>query len=183
MNNIELVNSLSEDDFLTYQLYAASKSNQIKKSRKIGRILIPLMYFVVFILFIITTRYTLGIIILSIGILWFLIYPIYSKKRYLNYYKKFIQENYKNRIGIEGLISIENGFIITKDQTGDGKIKLSEVDAIVEIDTHIFIHLKQNISMIFKKNNDKNDLINQFVKIIETENNIEKTIELNWKWN
>ncbi|WP_222927907.1 YcxB family protein [Polaribacter aestuariivivens] len=113
------------------------------------------------------------------SVLWFLLYPIYSKWHYKNHFKKHVEENYKNRINKSVEIIFNEGYISAKDFTSESKISGSEIKELIETKKHFFLKLKTDISIIIPKHsiNDNHrfkNIINDFgVKYIN---------ELNWVW-
>ncbi len=175
--------SLNEDDFLMHQLYVASKSNTIRKRRTRNRIIIPLLYFVFAFLIFIQNKIIVATIICIIGIVWFLFYPKWDKRHYINHYKKFIKENYKARFEEKLSLEFYNDFILAYDAGSESKILTKEIEEIVEICTNIFIRLKGGQSIILPKN--KINDINKLTKVLRelaAYLNIKYTLEDNWIW-
>ena len=90
---------IDEKDFLTHQLFVASKSDRIKRKRKRSKILLPLIYVAFGLLFLFQDKVSLTIIFFIIGLLWFLIYPFFERRHYIKHYTGFIKENYQDRLG------------------------------------------------------------------------------------
>ena len=175
--------SIDEKDFLTNQLYMASKSDRIRKKRKRNRIILPLIYVAFGILFLFTDKLPLTIIFLIIGLLWYIVYPIYEKRYYIKHYQGFIKDNYKERIGKTSSLEINDDFIIGKDSGSESKILTKELEEINEIPTTIFVKLKTGQSLILPKNKIKNiDLLIIRLKQLASSLNIPYNLDEKWEW-
>ena len=175
--------SIDEKDFLTNQLYMASKSDRIRKKRKRNRIILPLIYVAFGILFLFTDKLPLTIIFLIIGLLWYIVYPIYEKRHYIKHYQGFIKDNYKERIGKTSSLEINDDFIIGKDSGSESKILTKELEEINEIPTTIFVKLKTGQSLILPKNKIKNiDLLIIRLKQLASSLNIPYNLDEKWEW-
>lgn len=174
---------LNENDYLTFQLFAASKSERIIKKRKRNKVLVPITYIVIGILLFFIDGYLPTVLFALIGIVWFVFYPTWDKRRYRNHYKAFIQENYKDRIGRSVTLDIKDDFILAKEQTSESKLLTSEVEEIIEISTLIFIRIKGGQAYIVPKDRISN--ANEFVvrlKELVSHLNIKYSSEIQWEW-
>jgi len=175
--------TLDENDFLTHQLYIASKSERIRKIRKRGRLVLSIAYALMALLFYFQGKSSLMIIFLILALCWFIINPFFERKKYVRHYKKFIAECYKIRIGRMATLTINNECFVTKDDGGESKIIATETEEIVEIPSLFLLRLKSGQSLIIPKNKIgnadevKNELLGlaDFLKI-------SYTVEENWKW-
>ena len=174
--NYQLTNS----DFLEYQLYTSSKSELHKKRRFRSRIIVPIIY-VLFGLYLANKNGDngIGIVFAGIGILWFVFYPLYSKWRYKNHFKKHVEENYKNRINKPVEIDFDENSVNAKDFTSESKINGTELKELIETKDHFFIKLTTDLSLIVPKHSIENQM--EFKKRV-TELGAEYVNELNWKW-
>lgn len=174
---------LDENDFLTHQLFVASKSDRIKKKRKRSKVLVPLVYIALGLYFLIENKYSLTIILFIIGLLWFIIYPLWEKRHYVKHYKGFIKENYKDRIGRIGTLEINNDYIIAKDNGSESKILTTELEEINEIPSSIIVRLKEGQSLLLPK--DKVSDINSVsarLKELAIYLKIKYDIDEKWEW-
>ena len=170
--------TLSNADFLAYQLYASSKSKMLIKNRRRARIIIPLIY-VAFGLFLIFSEKNLGMVFLVFALLWYLIYPYYSKWLYTNRFKRHIQENHKNRVGQPIEIEFFEDHFISKDSVSESTTKISELEKLIDTAQHYFLTLNSGLSFIIPKK--AISLEEEFKRMI-TNLNIDCVDETNWKW-
>jgi hypothetical protein len=171
---------IEEQDFLNFQLFAASKSDRINKKKRNGWIFLTLgsimaaMYFY----FNLNTAMTIyfGIVTVIFG----LFYPKYFKWRYKKHYKAYIKENYSKRFGQIETLEFNKDSIYSKDKIGEGKINLSEIETINETDNHFFIKISTGVSLLIPKRevNNIDELRNKFEEIGLYIEDATK-----WKWN
>jgi len=134
--------ALDERDFLTYQLFTASQSKRIRGKRARNYLLVPLLYAATgYIVYRMGERFFFRVM-LFVTVLWILGYPFYSHFLYKRHYKNYIRDNYKNRIGNTGFLELGDECIESRDSSGEGKLRYSEVEKILEISTHYFVGLK-----------------------------------------
>lgn len=173
---------VNKNDFLTFQLYAASKSKSIKRRKIIGSIITTFSFIVLALVFIdykdkILTYYFLGLAILNL-----FLYPIYIKWVYKRHYSKYIDEYYKNKIDIESDVCFNDEFLCVIDKSGEVKIRLSEIEEINEISDNLYIKITSGISLIFPKRNPDYTQFKVELEKIATNSNIIWNKELAWKW-
>jgi len=175
--------TLEENDFLTHQLYIASKSERIRKIRKRSRMMVSIAYAVMALLFYIQEKISLVIIFLIIALCWFIINPFWERKKYVRHYKKFIAECYKIRIGRMATLTINNECYVTKDDGGETKIIATETEEIVEIPSLFLIRLKSGQSLLLPKNKISNaEEVKETLIDLAGFLNISYKVEDNWKW-
>ena len=151
---------IDENDFLTHQLFIASKSDRIKKKRQRSKVILPLIYVAFGLLFLFQDKVSVAIIFFIIGLLWFFIYPIWERRHYVKHYKGFIKENYKDRLGRNATLEFNNEYILAKENGSESKVLTTELEEICEIPTTIFVKLKGGQSFILPK-----DRITDFEKV------------------
>ncbi|WP_326983005.1 YcxB family protein [Chryseobacterium sp. MYb264] len=175
--------NLNLDDYLNYQLFNASQTKSIIKKRKRNRF-IPAIFFVVLGIvprFDFTETFTL--IYIFIGILWIFVYPIWDKRWYFNYYKKYIKENYVYNFDKDTEVIITMDEILMKNENSESRISLAELKEINEIPLAFYLKLKSSQSIILPKN--KMSDLKEFREILDTIKN-KYSINYNefpqWKW-
>lgn len=179
-----LIYKIDEKDYLIYQLFTASKSDNIKKKRQKSKIIIPLIYlaFGLFYSFY-NINYALGVIFFIVSCLWYFLYPMWEKRHYIKHYKKFIVENYKNCIDKVINFEINNEFLFASSNGSESKILTTEIVVINEIPSSIFIKLKSGQSFIFPKSKITNiNEVKTRLITLASQLKIPYTIDDNWKW-
>jgi hypothetical protein len=174
---------LDEDDFLTHQLFIASKSERIIKKRQRSKIIVPLIYIALGLFAYSKDDEILAFVFFIFSTLWFFIYPFYEKRRYANHYISFIKENYKERLGRNCTLEITNDYIKAIDNGGELKVLTTELEEIYEIHTTLFIRLNGGQSFILPKN--KIDEISELkirLQELAAYLKINYVVDENWEW-
>jgi hypothetical protein len=175
--------TLNKVDFLEYQLFAASKSDRIIKSRKNSRIRLPIVYFILGLLLFILSDLIFALIFIGVGVAWYLLQPSFMKNRYIRHFEKYIDENYKNRLGKLVALVFEDEYILASDYIGEGKLKIKEIAEINEIKDYIFLKFTSGESLIVPKNRISNlNELNSVLSKIIAELRIKQDIDLDWNW-
>lgn len=172
--------SLDKSDFLTYQLYAASKSKNIKKKRRNAKLIPPVFFILVGIYLSYRDNSPIEIVIFVVlSILWFIFYPKYQKYKYEKHYKKHIDENYSNRINISTSIKFNKKYITSGNKIGESKIKTSEIKKMIELKNHYLFELLDKQALIIPKRAiEDNEKFNTEMHSL----NISSENKTNWKW-
>lgn len=175
--------SIDENDFLTYQLYTASKSERIKKKRQRNKLMVPIFYILLGLYGYFTDRPIVMIIFWSIAVLWFCFYPLYERNRYRNYYKDLIKENYKGRLGQTGTLHFSEDFMLAIEDENESKISTKEIEQFIEISSAVFIKLKSGIFLILPKNKiPQFEQLKSYLMELAEGLNVDYAIEENWEW-
>jgi len=170
---------IEENDFLDFQLFAASKSERIMKKKKTGWIFLTAGSLTGSIYFYLQQNIAMTVYFAVITIICGLFYPKYFNWRYKKHYKNYIKDNYQKRFGQIENIEITEEYIYSKDKTGEGKIKLTEIDEVSETQNHFLLKVSTGMSLIIPKREIKNiDLL----KIKFNEIGLNVIDELSWKW-
>jgi len=174
---------IDENDYLTYQLFVASKSESVKKKRSRNKIIVPIVYIVLAVYGFYQNNLLMGISFCGFAILWFFIYPLWERNNYIRHYKNFIKENYKDSFGKSAFLEISNEHIFVKDEFSEAKVSTSEIQEIYEIPTTIFIRMKAGKTFILPK--DKIAEIKSLKSVLTelaTFLKINYVSDENWKW-
>lgn len=175
--------NLDENDYLTHQLFVASKSDRIKKRRLRSKGIVPLIYIVIGLVFLFEDKFVLTISFFIFALLWFFIYPLWERQYYVKHYKGFIKDNYKARLGKSLTLDFNNDFILAKDNVSESKVLTTELKEIDEIPSLIFVRLKGGQSFILPKNKIANiDEVRLCLKELATYLQINYNIDEDWKW-
>ncbi len=174
---------IDQNDILNYQLYHASMSKQIKKRRLISRILIPVLYGVIGLFFIVFSNYGLGIIFIVSGVLWLIFFPIWERKRYINHFKGFLKENYKSMFNDTSTIRFDDDSIFIKGLDSESTFGNNQLERIDEITDYIFVKLKSGQTVVLPKNKISNiDEVRSYLLELTGKLNLSYEANLNWKF-
>jgi len=142
---------LYEQDFLEFQLFAASQSKQISKNKLRSWLLVTLMFAALAVVFYFKSGNSMAIYFGIATIAAALLYPKYLAWYYKRHFTTYVKENYSYRFGEEVHIEIDNQTIFCKDKAGEGTINTSEIEKVDETDNHFFVKIKSGVSLIIPK--------------------------------
>lgn len=174
--------TVSEDDYLTNSLYAASRSKRIKKQRNVLKFLFPLIYLGIGAWEFFNGKIIAATVFTALGLLWFLLYPVYDRKRYVRFYRGHIRENYKAVIGQTTTVEIHPDHFRISEEGGEAKINTSELEYIAETGTHLFLKLKGPMTLFIPKRLEQSPELITRLKEIAVSLSIPYREEQNWSW-
>ena len=177
---MKLEYKLASTDYLEHQLYLASKSGSVKKKRRINRLVVPVIYIGIALYdFSREGSGVLGFIFLFIAILWFLLYPLYSRKRYKKHYLKHIEEHYKNLLNRDSEIVLNPDYLLLRDNSTESKVSLKEIECLVELKERFLIKLRTGLALIVpKKGIPDLEAFRENFKMLD----VEFLDETHWEW-
>jgi len=175
--------TLDENDYLTFQLYTASKTPRIKKTRIRSWIFTTVTFACSAYLFYSSDNDFAGNYFLIITGLSLTLFPLYSRWRYKRHYLKYIRDTYKNKFGEKCDLEFGGETIVTKDRTGEIKINKSEIEEINEIKDFYFLKTRTGMNLIISKSksDDIEQIKGEISKLAESYG-IKHNVELDWKW-
>lgn len=180
---MELKVKLFSEDYLHYQLFAASQSIRIQKKRKLEWLLTSLFFLILGIIFYFTDIAFLFYYFLAVSILCLLFYPAYSRRRYRKHYLKHTREVLKNNFGKAVSVVFANDHIETKDADSEAKIKYAQINEINETGTHFFLQFHSGSALIIPKRGCPDITIaKNYLMSLAKSLNIKYNPFLNWKW-
>ena len=177
---LNLTYKLTADDYLAHQLYIVSKSERIKKKRKRSQWLVPIFYTFIAGLFYIRLMLvyqSLGF--LFFGILWYLFYPLYSKRRYRKHYQKHIKEHYSNKIGGIATLVFEQNVLLVLGEGTETKVNFSEIEEVIEIPHLFMIRVSTGDHLLVSK--DTSVSLSDFKEQLK-DDEVVFTDETDWEW-
>ena len=179
---MQLEYSLDENDYLQYQLYAASKSKNIKAQRN-RTFIILIVTFLILSYMIFSTADMMFDPLIIFFVLLLILYKLYEKKRYSNHYRKNIAENYKERFGLISTLTFTENQIIEENKLGESKINYESLTEINEIEDYYFLKLLTGQSLIIPKKviADKRDF-DFTLEEIKNRFHLKNNVDLAWKW-
>jgi hypothetical protein len=174
---------LDENDYLTFQLYTASKATRVKRARLRSWILTTLTFACLAYLFYRSDNDFLTVYFLVFAGLSLFFFPLYSRWRYKKHYQKYVLDVYKDSLGQDIDLEFCNDNIVTKAKGGEVRINKSEVKEINEIKDFYFIYINTGSALIIpKKKADNLDEINREIKSMVDTLGAKHNVELDWKW-
>ncbi len=179
---ITLEYMVRETDYLIHQLYVATQSSHVKKTRTRARIIGSITFVLFSLLFLLLNNYFLTIFFLVFCPLWYFIYPLWERRYYVNYYKKFILEHYKNRINRKVNIEINIQDIIINDDWGETKIFSLDIIEITELPNLILLQLKAGAALLIPKSEIDIDTLRPRLKDFAKDLKVEYLDKNTWRW-
>ena len=169
---------LHEQDYIDFQLYSASKSEDIRRKKRNGWIGLTVAFGIVALLsfFAGMIPHTVGWSIAAVMVLIF--YPMYFMWRYKRHFENYTRKSHKNRFGESVILEVHSDHIFTKDRTGEGKIYISAIDQVNETSKHFFVQISSGMTLILPKENINSEQLKEEFKAL----NIPIYQELSWKW-
>lgn len=175
--------SIDEQDFLTFQLFTASRSEEIRKRRFKARLLPALILLAAGIFLLVRKDMNMAIMLELLAAAWYFFYPVREKTVYRNSYAKFISQNFKDKFGQKASMTLNDQFVINKDGLGESRIRFAEIGEINEISELILIKLKKGQSFILPVQKIANiDAFRDELKEIASKAGIPYSENLEWKW-
>jgi hypothetical protein len=175
--------ALDENDFLTYQLFTASRTPRVKNGRIRAWGITTGCFACLALLFFQSNNEFLGYYFLAATALCATLYPFYSRWKYKKHYLKYIRDTYKNRFGEECDLEIKADSILTRDRSGESTINISEIEEINEIRDHCFVKFRTGVALIISKSKTKDiDTIISDLKGIATRLGIQYNDQPDWRW-
>lgn len=175
---------LEESDYLTFQLYTASKSESVKKKRRKSTFVGVVMFVLASVLFFITNNDFLGYFFSAVTILSALIFPLYLGYLYKKNFRKYVRETWKTRKNEDATVTFLDAekTIQTYDVETDTKINFTALTAIVEL-KELIIFTTNTIALVLPKRcipDVKNST--SYFKSIANSCQINYNEEMDWKW-
>lgn len=174
---------LNQDDYLAYQLFAASINDRIKKQRKWSWIITATAFAAMATLFYTEDNTVLGHYFSMATVVAILFFPYYSRWRYRRHYARYVSETLKNSFGSEIKLEINAETINTVDENGYSTIKTSQLAAVYETGDHFFLKLASGQALIIPKR-ELGDLsvISGTIKELTRKLAISHMKNEKWKW-
>jgi hypothetical protein len=174
--------SLDASDYLKFQLFLASRSKQVKRRRNFTRWFIPILYILMSLVFFGIEQPITMIVFAALAIIWFFLYPIYSRNRYLRYYRKHIQEHHSSNFNKDFFIETKEDEFYLEAEEANSNIKYSAVKNIFDLSSHYLIQLKPGSVVILPvEKTDAKDL-NSLIEEISLKSKIAVQDMKIWRW-
>lgn len=170
--------TLSEEDFLAFQLFNVSTVGNLKKRKRRAQILLPISFLALAAMFYFDSNTVMSLYFVGCAAVFALFYGKYMHWRYKQLYIRQVKHYYSNLFGMSIQVELQDDHLFSQDKTSESKIKLAEITAVNEIDTHFFLRVSNTNSLIIPKN--KIDVL-QFKNRLQ-ELNLPINESLDWKW-
>src|SRR6056300_1606960 len=116
--------SLTEQDYIEYQLFTAYSSPRIQKRKKNTWLIYTGVSALLAMYFFRSDALVMAIFFGILALACAFFYPAYHKWNHRRHYTNFVKDNYKNRVGKSASLTFTEDEILSKDETGEAKINL-----------------------------------------------------------
>lgn len=174
--------ALDENDYLTYQLYSASQSRNIKSARLRSWVIITVAFLVMGFVGYANDYGSMATGFFILSGLSLVLYPLFSRWQYRRHFLKHIRENRKNQLGVTSALQFTDEGIELKDKTGEGKILKTELEAIIELQGYFLLKLRSGMSLVIPKNKIDLPALEGELQSISANWGVPLIQKLNWKW-
>ncbi len=175
--------TLSEQDLLTHQLFAMSKSKRVMKRRAKGKLFLLLIYMAIGLFIWNRNGVVVGAIFFLVCLPLYFLYAYMERKQYVKHIGAFVVEQFKTRGDKKTILMIGDTQIDMKDGDNESVIPLTELEAAYETGSFYSLELKSGQSILIPKNHltepgDTASLLRQLTQRLD----IPYEEQLNWKW-
>jgi hypothetical protein len=180
---MKIETTIDEEDFLILWLYDTSKSELVNNRRLLYKLLIPVAWLLSGLVSLASELYFACFFFITIGALWYFLYPVFDRKRFIVHYRKQINRYYRSMIDKLVLYEFNTDWIIVKGLESESKINTTKVEGIVELSSVILLNLNSHQSFIFSKSKIKEIAeLRIFLKELAAHLNIKYTLDDQWVW-
>ncbi|MBB4037099.1 hypothetical protein GGR21_003014 [Dysgonomonas hofstadii] len=178
---IELSYTLDKDDYLAFQLFAATKNPLFKRQHRKSRILVFLLFATVGAVFL-NFDTGLACYIFIFAAIVFLIYPFFGRRYSKSYLEKHVEQTFDPDCRVVS-VSIDDRNVNMVDKKSTGSVKLSELVGITEIKDYFFMQVNKASYIIIPKGKIENvDALRNHLLECSKKLNITYSDEMDWKW-
>lgn len=173
-----------ESELTEFQLYLASKSPTVKKARNRNRLLLSVVYVAIGLMGLLReNNYWFSLAFLALGLIWYIVYPLWGGKFYARHFTKFVKNNYTNRFGKEVSLDFREEEVVIEEGGSEASFPYAEFAELADIPSSFLIKLSTDMVIIIQKNATipENDIA-AFLKQLSDRLNIPFTRDTAWKW-
>lgn len=171
--------TLSETDYITFQLYEASTNFLKRKSRRKSFFILLALGMMI----IISGYLDEKGFMMYYGIFFSLLIVFFGNAFQRWYHKRHYVRHVKNtrKSQSEEIVQLEfkGDHINVKDRVANSIVKISEITQVDEIGTHYFLKVSTGQYLMIPKTNDA---LNREVSRMINDFKIPHVVDLNWKW-
>lgn len=175
--------SVGEKDFLNFQLYQLSKSESFTSKLNKQRFVVALISLALAIYFFVDKHFFLVVGFILIGLVWYFVYPIRTKRIYKNRFESEIKEKFQAHFNVPATFEILENSLKTSDKQGVSEKKFQDIKEIAFTESATYITFRNNQAFILSKElTEKYDEMVTELKSKAETNNLLTTNDLDWKW-
>jgi|SRR5690554_981368 len=170
-------------NFLNFQLYHISQTDEFKSKLKRQPLFIMLTNLAIAAYFAADKKYVFSIIFVAIGLLWYFLYPARIRRHYESRFENDINTKFDKHFNNEAHLEITDDFLRTSDEGGSSEKKYSDIVKIVHLPEETFVIFKNKQTFILPK-----EKIENYSSMVDELNAKAKRFTIrvedlpNWKW-
>lgn len=173
----------TEQEFIDYQLYIASKSPSQQKRMRRNRWLVALIYLGIAGIGFLNKNNTQIYIFAALAIVWYIAYPLWSKKFHKKHFMQFILQQNKARIGNKVQLDFTDNIITIQEDEQHIEIPIQDVVEIAELKQLILLRLNsEQVIIVHKVANVAAEQIISFMKSLALKRAIRYVDDTKWVW-
>ncbi len=175
--------TLTENDLLTHQLFATSKTKRVVKRRAQGKIFLLLIYMATGLFIWERNGVVTGAVFFLVCLPLYFLYASMERKQYVKHISAFVNDQFKTRGDKKTTLSFSEKEIIMKDGDNESVVPMSDLEIIHEIDALYSISLSTGQAILIPKAHlasieDTSSMLLDMAERLD----IPYQRELNWKW-
>lgn len=175
--------TINESDYLTHQLYNASRSERIRKKRNRNRMVVLAIYLILAVFFYIKDKSGLAVTFAALAVGMYFYYPAIERRRYRKHYEAFIREHFKEGVDRNVTLELTQEYLLGQEEDNESKIMTKEIKRISELKEVFLLQLTQGQTLIVPKRDiSALDALRDMLKDIANHVNAPYIEELDWKW-
>lgn len=181
---ISLNYELKSEDFLNLHLYYTSFSEDFIKQRLRTRYRTAALSAVVAIVMLIDsdTRW-IGIFFAASAVVFYFVYPWWSRWFFRRMIKKQVDEKYKDRVPQNMNLVLRNDSIEVESSSGKQYYTMNDIEGIIETNDYFFIEVSDFLKVILPKQAISNiDEVKTIFEEYHKNYNLNFLSDLNWAW-
>lgn len=183
IQHMKLEFTLTEQDLLTHQLFATSKSKKIMKRRANGKIFLLLIYMVVGLFIWNRNGVVVGAVYFLVCLPLYFLYAHLERKQYVKHISAFVDEQFKHRGIKKTTLDIGDTQIEMKDGDHESVIPLTVLEAAYETSSFYSLELNSGQSILIPKNHtSESGDTGTFLREMTGRLGIPYQEALDWKW-
>jgi len=175
--------TLTQNDLLTHQLFATSKSKRITKRRTQGKMFLLLLYMAIGIFIWERNGVVTGAAFLVVCLPLYFLYSAMERKQYVKHIGAFVEDQFKTRGEKKTTLNFSDQHIEMADGDNESIIPVTELEAAYETGSFYSLELKNGQSVLIPKTHtsDINDVGAELHQLADRLG-IPYQEQLNWKW-
>jgi len=175
--------TLVQNDLLTHQLFATSKSKRITKRRSQGKLFLLLLYMAIGIFIWERNGVVTGAVFFLVCLPLYFLYAAMERKQYVKHIGAFVEDQFKTRGEKKTTLYFGDQTIEMKDGDNESIIPMVELEAAYETGTFYSLELKSGQSILIPKNHtsDTPDVGGKLHQLADRLG-IPYQEQLAWKW-